>query len=254
MKLILNELTEAKKVIQNRKVGEDKNESIKILIKYYKHKGMTKEKTRNAIENILNVILRDFNSVKMGDYLDGLVNSCYKNDWKLIQRDDIVITHKEIESIKKLNDRNLEKLCFTMLIMCKADNLEESKYGFWVNRDINEIFLESNIPKRNLAQQDAMIRKIRDFGYIDLSSNVRKMGMKTNYVDKIDNYIDEEILIKLNKFEQLDLVYLKLIGEKIIECIDCGVLILQINNKIKYCKRCATIKNIEKTKEKQNKN
>lgn len=245
MKLILNELTEAKKIIQNRKVSEDKNESIKILIKYYKYKGMAKEKARNAIENILNVTLRDFNSVKMGDYLDGLVNSCYKNDWKLVQRDDILITQKEIESIKKLNDRNLEKLCFTMLIMCKADNLEESKYGFWVNRDINEIFLESGI-KRNLVQQDAMIRKIRDLGYVDLSSNVRKMGMKINYVDKIDNYTDNEVLIKLNKFEQLDLVYLRLIGEKIVECEECGILIEVKNGRPnQYCNKCSNIKKLE---------
>lgn len=245
MKLILNEMTEAKRIIQSKKLGEDKNESIKILIKYYKYKGMTKEKARNAIENILNVMLRDFNSVKMGDYLDGLVNSCYKNDWKLVQRDDIVITHKEIESIKKLNDRNLEKLCFTMLIMCKADNLEESKYGFWVNRDINEIFLESGI-KRNLVQQDAMIRKIRDFGYVDLSSNIRKMGIKINYLYKIDNYSDEEILIKLNKFEQLDLVYLRLIGEKIIECAKCGVLVENKKGRpSQHCNKCVKEKQLE---------
>ena len=147
----------------------------------------------------------------MGHYLDGLVNSCYKNDWKLVQRDDIVITHKEIESIKKLNDRNLEKLCFTMLIMCKADNLEESKYGFWVNREIGDIFSESNILKRDLSQQDAMLKKIRDNGYIDISRNNKKKGIKILFIDKIKDYVEDETLVKLNKFEQLDLIYLKTI-------------------------------------------
>ena len=247
MRLILNEMKQAEKMIKEKRLGEDKNESIKILIKYYKHKEIGSDKTRNEIEDFLSSTTSDFNSVKMGDYLDGLVNSCYKNNWTLLQREDIIITKKEIESIRKLNDRNLEKLCFVMLIMCKADNIEESKYGFWVNRDITEIFNESNI-KRNSVLQDAMLRKLRESKYMDLSSNVRKMGLKLNYVDKIKDYSGEEISIKLNKFEQLDLVYLKLIGERIIECEECGKLIQQINNKIKYCKKCSVYKNIEKTK------
>lgn len=246
MNLILNEKLEAQRMLKSNSIGDDVNQSIKILIKYYKSQGMISDAIRDEVEYFLQKNMKDFNTVSMGEYLDGLVRKYSKDGVELIQRNSIKITKKEIEIIKSIADINLEKLCFVMLVICKCDNVEESKYGFWINRQTSEIFNEAGI-KRNVAQQCTMLHKLREIGMIDISRNTNKTGIQLKYVECLD--VDEkDVIIEMDSFEQLDMIYKKLIGENIVECAECGKLIEANSNNMSYCKTCSIKIKKEKTK------
>jgi hypothetical protein len=238
MNLILNEKLEAQRILKSSSLGEDTNWAIKILIKYYKSQEMTTDAIRDEIEYFLQKNMKDFNTVSMGEYLDGLVRKYSKDGVELIQRDSIKITNKEIEMIKSIGDINLGKLCFVMLVICKCDNAKASKFGFWVNRQTSEIFNEAGI-KRNTTQQCAMLYKLREIGMIDISRNTNKTGIQLKYVECLDVENDEDVAIKMDSFQQLDMIYKKLIGENIVECTECGRLIECKANNNKYCPTCA---------------
>lgn len=180
----------------------------------------------------------NYNPVKWSATIDRQVNKSDK--YPLIKIDNIPITKNEIDTIQSIKNIRLERLAFVILCFAKFSNLRSENNNDWVNREIKEIFKLARLPVV-ISKQCLMLNDLKKLGLIEYSKKVDNVNINVQYIDN-----DSEILLRLTDFRELGYEYMLFKGEKYIRCGECGILIKQKNNRVKYCKGCG----IETKKEK----
>ena len=240
----MDELAEAKKAIKTGYMDDKKpTNTIKILIKYYRDKGMDKEQIRNQIEDFMVKNFKDFNSSSWQVSLDRLVMIYFKSDFKLIKIEKIKVTKKELVAIEKLKNIKLEKLAFTLLVYAKVFNQVNDSNDNWVKGSNNAITKDADIIETGKSQK-ILFKQLKDLGYINYAKMVDKTSTQVTFIDE-----DSSPVIRITDFRNFILEYLKWKGENITYCSECGKPIKVVNNKVKYCKECGKKVWYEKHKE-----
>lgn len=150
----------------------------------------------------------------------------------------INITQSELDVIARLEDIEAQKVLFILLVINKFKN-----YTIDVSRV--ELFKLAKV-KANTKKQESILYLLNSNGFTEIY-NVTRNKKNKNYrkVTFVDDTSD--IVITINNFDNIILYYLRYLGENIINCGVCGVLISPTNNKNKYCSECAKEINIQKT-------
>lgn len=235
MKIILNEQEIVDKALKDGYIDTKKPSStIKLLIKHFYNIGQDKDQVRDSIETFLKKNLKGFNEVKWQTLLDNMVRDLQKSNNELFVLKDIKISGNELNKIRSIGNLRLEKLAFVLLVYAKIYNQMNKNKSNWVNSELKDVYSDTKMAVSS-TEQGKMIYKLKELGLVDISKRVDCTNIKVLFID------DGEVEIELDDFRDFVLVYLKWIGEKIIDCEDCGQLIKPKtkNSNIKLCTKCS---------------
>ena len=235
MRLILNEKQILDKSLNEGYINKDKPSStIRTLTKYYFSIGMNKPQIIDTIDKFLIQNLKDYNDVKWQKSIENMVNYIHrKKDFKLLNIENVKITENELNTILKLNNIKYEKFAFSLLVYAKIYNQMNGKDENWVNEEHKYIFSDAKV-KTKVNEQGKILFYLKELGLVSFSPKVDSTNIKVNFVDNSSN-----IALEINDFREFVLNYLRWKGENILNCEECGVLIVPTNNKFKYCPTCA---------------
>lgn len=171
------------------------------------------------------------NEFEWQNSLDRLIK---KRDVPLVNIEFVPITKVELDTIREIKNRRLEKLVFTLLCVAKLNNTVKPNNNNWVNRDVKEIFKLANV-RDGVTQQYLSIADLKDLGLLKYSKKVDNINLCVNFIDN-----ESEIELEIDDFRDLGFQYLAYLGEDYIKCECCKkiVPVKSKTNKPKYCEEC----------------
>ena len=148
--------------------------------------------------------------------------------------DGVWITQSELDVIKGINNKVLERLAFTMLCLAKLNNARNPKNNGWVNQSAKEIFTLARI-SCSVINRYERLSQLYQMSLLELPKRNDNLNCKVTYIND-----DSDKVLFISDFRELGYEYLKHKGEKFIRCSECRILIR--NNKSgtkRYCKDCS---------------
>ncbi|MBR6649446.1 MAG: hypothetical protein IKL29_08725 [Bacteroidaceae bacterium] len=239
--IVLNEKACAEHAIANLTLGSKPIETLGRVARYYYSEGYKKREIGSLLEDFMLKCDPTINIVKWQATIDRQVNSADK--YELIDIPGVAVTKSEMEQIKKIEGKLLQRLMFTMLCLAKYGNAINPNNNSWVNRKDKEIFSLANITITT-KRQSLMINDLWTLGYIGYSRVVDNININVKIIDD-----ESPVELFVTDFRNLGNQYMRYCGEKYIECQCCGVVIRKDSNVQRYCRDCAAEINRQKTLE-----
>lgn len=242
---ILNEKEYAEKCLREGIVDRNPYQAISILAKYYCHHcGFNR---RQIIDSLFDYLRKyypryELNEEKWISAVERLATNA-KNE-KLHELSGVKITKNEMNTIRNIKNKTLEKLAFTSLCLAKLNNLKKPTNNGWVNTDTGDVFKAAHI-FCNEFDQSVKLNKLYLLGLVEFPKRNDNLNYRITFIDDCG---DEEIFI--SDFRELGYEYLNYIGEDFIRCADCGILTRPgKTNQKKYCEKHKSNKDpqVEKT-------
>lgn len=233
--IVLNEKKYIESVIEKGEVSSKPSETINLLVKYYKYLGLKKTEVYEKIHEYLLKNYKPYNKVKWEDTINKYIETNFKKGYDLVEIEFIPITDKEINKIKSLNSKRLERLAFTMLVIAKMNGMINDKNNGWVNKKDKEIFKYANI-KIPVKTQCLLLNDLKTKGFIEFSERVDNTNNKVLFIE------DGNVVLTVDDTRNLGYIYDNFVGYgKFKKCEVCGCIIKN-NDKTrpsKYCDECA---------------
>jgi predicted DNA-binding transcriptional regulator len=222
--IIFDEKKYAEKMLRQGYLTRHKNVyELYILSKYYFHQGLTKEDVKCKIVEFCKAHDKHFTLDEWYKIINKTVNFASKN--KLITGKEVTITQKELDTIKKLDNLNEQKVAFVMLVLYKFYDYKKFEVK------IEDLY---RLCKLNLNSKTKLeiLHSLTSKGLIDIA-----MGGK-RWVKFADKKGTPVIVIK--NFDDFIYEYLRHIGEKIGVCSkeNCGKLFKITGKNHKMCREC----------------
>lgn len=232
MGIVLNEREWAENAISNRQLGKRPVETLSRVARYYyqveKYK---KREVRDKLEDFLLQCDPDVVLVKWSNTIDRIVRGADK--FPLVELDGIDITKGELQVIRSLEGRQLQRLAFTLLCVAKYWDATQLKNNGWVNTADKEIMKMANI-NTSVKRQSLMLHEMRNSGLIRFSKRVDSLNIQVKFIRP-----DGQIEMRVSDFRNLGNQYLMKCGEPYFQCAHCGITIKKKSNVHKYCPECA---------------
>ena len=115
-------------ILRNALNGEMESKpmtTLRILAKYYFNNGDKKEEVEDKLNKYMKENYKSYSPSKWKDLISQLVKSVEKyKTYKMIDVDEVNITENEWFSITSLNDKQVEKLAFILLVYCKINKIK----------------------------------------------------------------------------------------------------------------------------------
>jgi hypothetical protein len=238
VRLILDEKHLLNRALNEGFVYKKPSVTIRILAKHYLSKGMNNEQVYDIISSFLSKNYADYIPMNWHTSIKGIINKLIKSkDYSLVYIENVKITKNEISKIKLINDIELERLAFTLLVYAKIYNQINDNSSNWVNERHGHIFKDAKISAEDI-KQGKMIYELNKAGLIFIPLKNESINIKVEFVD--NSFDESDVAITINNFENFVYEYYKYFDpSKFIYCSECGKLIKPTNNKNKYCDYCA---------------
>lgn len=218
---------------------------LKCLIKFM----LKKENTPRIIRDKLQICCQDdikyLKEKQKSNIFNKLIQQCkaeFKKDNLLLPK-IIIIYQSEIESIKKLQNIDLEKMIFALLVYDKwLNNMT------WFSMIKNDLIKEGKLSNVNSIKQQQLLCDLFQLGY--LKSEVKKVDNKHRKKEKDIKkqmwnipilQLDGEIAFEFNNYTNFVFRYLNYVYGGYFECKECEGMFKQNNNKQKSCTICAKV-------------
>lgn len=158
----------------------------------------------------------------------------------LLEIEGVSITESELETIGRINDKQLERLLFVMLCVAKYNLAKTEKMGGWVNLDIKDIFTAARIGGTNEAKAKK-IHSLVALGLLETPKKVDKVNCRVNFIDS-----NSPQALFVSDFRELGYEYEAYKGRKIFKCTQCGRLERYTEGNNGLCKACIKAQNAPK--------
>lgn len=222
--------------------------TLRILAKYYFNNGDTKEEVEDKLNKYMKVNYKSYSPSKWKDLLNQLVKSVEKyKTYKMIDVDGVNITENEWFSIIALNNKQLEKLAFILLVYCKINKIKNPTCDNKINNTFTDILKEASVgSKLDNMQQRLLFNELYKLNYISIGMSCNSTSIKINYIEENEN----NIKFTIDNFENVITYYEEYKnGKKYIECECCKKRVIQKTHNVKYCPKCKKEIELEMTKE-----
>ena len=241
MALIGNEIEYAKKLLNGAVKEKNLFKALVTLTKYYYfEQGLD----TSEIKALLKQYIKAMNGVVDDEAIEGIIKSNTSDKTNVNRLDHITVTVQEWETIQEMGRTERErKLLFTLLCMYKVKiGLGYSDNGL-VKIEYTKLNSLAHVVFKS-TERINVFRYLIECGMIEMGMGQLASRLKLNYV-----YKDSEPLIEITDFEAFNVYYdyLKK-GGRLINCKECGKLVLAKVNRTQYCKDCSK----EKTQECKN--
>ena len=251
--VVLNELDILNNILDNGYIEEKRPlSSLRILCKYYLGKGLDNETIYNKLNEYMKNSYNGYNEANWYGKINGVIkNTRNYNNFEVVNVDKVVITEDEWDKIIELNDKQLERVAFILLVYQKINKFKNKNNDGWISNTITDIFEESNV-KLKKEEKGKLLHKLYKKEYISIKNSCDSNGIKINYI----NTESKDKIIIDNFVNVISYYYEYKNNEKWKECSVCGKRIKITNNRINSCKECSRkiknekIKNIMRNKRK----
>lgn len=230
---IFNEKQDIENMINANFVDENNpTNTIKMIARYnhYVHK-LDKDQSYNIINAYMRTNCSSYSEVGYYAAIQGCIKDATKRVWRDISQ--VIITKKELDTIKALNDDRQEKLAFVLLADAKYENACKNRNVNYSNISIPELYKLARVTMP-VKDRDMFLGFLYDNQLVQRNINPDSSGFKLLYV-----YDDDEptLLLLENNYKELAFTYMnwKYGGYK--ECRGCGRLFKPKGN-AQYCKSC----------------
>ena len=232
MALIGNEMEYAKKILTGAVKEKNLFKALVILTKYYCFElGMDNKE----IEKNLRIYIKAMGGDVDDEAIENIIKSNTSSKTNVNKLDHIIITIQEWQTIQEMGRTERErKLLFTLLCMYKVKiGLGYSDNGL-VKIEYTQLNSLAHVVFKSTERID-VFRYFIECGMIEMGMGQLASRVKLHYV-----FPDSKQLIKITDFEAFNVYYdyLKK-GGRLINCKECGRLVLAKGNKTQYCKDCA---------------
>lgn len=231
--------------MERGEVSNKPSETIGLMAKYHKKMGLSKSETYEKINEYMLKNYKSYNRVKWEDVINKYIDATFKKGYDLVEIEYIPVTDEEINTIKILKSKRLQRLAFTMLVIAKMNNIISDKNNSWVNRKDKEIFKHANIGM-SIKNQCLLLNDLKTHGLIEFSERVDNVNNRVLFIK------DGDIAIEINDMRNLGYQYDNYVGNgKFKKCEICGDIIRNTSKTktAKYCVECAKEKQKEWDKE-----
>lgn len=226
----------AENCLKNKDIGESPYNTLNILARYYYH--IFGFRKKRIITNLLRFLSESYPRYELDELswratVDRIASAAGKH--KLLESSGVKITKSEMQTIKELNNRVLERLAFTMLCLAKLWDQRNPKNNGWVNEDSKTIFESARIVCSS-EEREVKIGTLWNLGLLEFARRNDNLNCRVTFIDDDDA---EELFV--SDFRELGYEYLLYRGEKFIRCAECGILTR--NNSAstrKYCRNCGS--------------
>jgi len=220
MNLIFNELKYAENLLTEH------NEKIKvadlfILAKYFRHLGKNNSQIKKDLIDYCLQHDSSFNVDLSSKMINSVLNKSKKYQLRIVE--SVLVTQKEIEKIKTLNDYKCEKILFTMLVLSLVKGEKPDGKNYYVNESFYRVVKLAKIATINKAERNALMFKINSSG---LAVATLYGSFKVNFVDREDK--TNSIIV--DDFDNIGNFYH-------IYC-ECGNMIEKNSYKKSICSKC----------------
>ena len=215
--------------------------TLRILAKYYFNNGDTKEEVEDKLNKYMKVNYKSYSPSKWKDLISQLVKSVEKyKTYKMIDVDKVNITENEWFSIIALNNKQLEKLAFILLVYCKINKIKNPTCDNKINNTFSDIFRECGFRVTN--ETKLLLNELYKLNYISIGLSCNSTSIKINYIEENEN----NIKFTIDNFENVITYYEEYKnGKKYIECECCKKRVAQKTHNVKYCPKCKKEKQLE---------
>ena len=212
--------------------------TLRILAKYYFNNGDTKEEVEDKLNKYMKENYKSYSPSKWKDLISQLVKSVEKyKTYKMIDVDGVNITENEWFSIIALNNKQLEKLAFILLVYCKINKIKNPTCDNKINNTFTDILKEASVgSKLDNMQQRLLFNELYKLNYISIGMSCNSTSIKINYIEENE----DNIKFTIDNFENVITYYEEYKnGKKYIECECCKKRVVQKTHNVKYCPKCA---------------
>lgn len=242
MSIVLNECAWAEDAIRAGVLGKKPYETFSRVAKYYTYNNYTKTQVRQQLDNFLLRCEPAASLVTWSDTLDAAAKSALK--YPPIMIDHIAVTVPEMNKLKELKGKQLQRLAFTLLCIAKYKVTVNPLNNNWVTTPDAEIMKMANI-NTSIKRQSLLYNQLMELGMIRFSKKIDNLSVQVLFAE------DGDTAMEITDFRNLGYQYMMYYGEPYFKCEWCGV-VTKINSpakgaKPKYCPDCAKKIKIEQT-------
>ena len=206
--------------------------TIKMIARYNHYVcNLDKDQSYNAINDYMRKNCSSYSEVGYYAAIQGCVKDATKRVWRDISQ--VIITKKELDTIKALNDDRQEKLAFVLLADAKYENACKDRNVNYSNISIPELYRQARVTMP-VKDRNMFLSFLYDNQLVQRNLNPDSSGFKLLYIYDED---ETALLLSENNYKELAFTYMnwKYGGYK--ECCGCGRLFKQKGN-AQYCKSC----------------
>lgn len=251
MKKIVNEKKFVEDTLKNKTVSNKPSDTIRLLAKHYFHQGLDKETVLSKVEQFISENVHGYKSMEWNKRIkDAITRVSKSEDYALSVVEKVSISKRELSVISSLDNLELEKLAFVLLVHAKVNNAMKHKEGNWVNSDPKELAADAMLKSRSDVQQGKLRYELKCRGLIEAP---RGNSVRVNYIDD-----QSEVAIIITDFQHYIEKYLKwkgVIKSKKCESESCIEYVEPSSNRQKFCAKCSRLRRNEQQKKRdKNKN
>ena len=227
--LILNELAEVKKILNNIDNTSCKfGKVLNLLIRYYvNNKGYSCDRAISETIDYVTPLKPGFDIKQWKPVLDGIAKSAGKKPLRDLE--SIPVTQTEIDKINELDDSQQKKIAFAYLVIAKINHITHNHT--WVNVSDDEMLNISNV-KHNMDDFLMNIHHLKEKEVITLPKSMMKTSIQVNIIDSVG-----EPVFEVTNLENLGWLWEYLNGAKYKFCKDCGAIFKPRSNANMHCER-----------------
>lgn len=233
MNIILNEVEEAKKRIQENELGDKPTETIGLMARYYRQiEKLSERETIDRIEQFMQKNCEMYNPVKWKATILKHVKGAKK--YNMVQVNSVGITQQELDIISAVSERRLRKLLFALICLAKFFNKRGNNTNDWVSTEYKDIFRMAHIFVTQ-SVQTKMLSELYNLGMISFGNKITNLNIHLNVID----HENEPVWI-IDDFRDLGNEYVfRTETSDLFRCESCGLVIKKNRNVHKYCPQCA---------------
>lgn len=238
--LIFNNELHYKRLIENGFEKYPNKRDLVILCQEWLKEGYSKKELKSKMESFCQQWNSQFNYAKTEGLLLKVlmaVDKLENEPPKFVFNTNIVVFESEINKIKELKDKNLQKIAFIMVCLAKWKNSNFIYLNYDSTIKLKDIFDYAGI-KATGKKQLELLHKLNLNNFVDCQ--LRPLGKFI--IDCITNDGDVALSFKIN--EEMIQNWIDLVCP---HCERCGKGFEKNSNKQKYCKECAKIVKNEQT-------
>lgn len=231
--IILNEKEYAEECLRNGMPDNKPFITLSILAKYYYQLGY---KRAEIVRLLIDYIQKHYpyyrnNKLSWDESIEKIATKERKHT--LFEIDGIWVTTAELDTIKNIHNKVLERLAFTMLCIAKLNNEKRPQNNGWVNVETKKLFSLARI-SGSVASRYERLNILKELGLIEFPKKNDNLNSRIMF---INNESDKVLFV--SDFRELGYEYLKFNGGDFIRCQDCGILVHNNKTKTKkYCPAC----------------
>lgn len=235
MNYITDELSVVKEIIEQNIYKHGYAASFSCLAKYFRSIGLTKSDTSKKIYEVFeenSVVIDEPYYIKL---LNDVVQYVYDNNLELVNVKSVSITKDEWKSICDIENEDLQKLAYVMLVDVKLHSLVKNRDITWFNGRLYDAYKLAGLlsKHRTVIERGKFAHDLVKNGMIFPYKKEDSVSLKVNYKND-----ESEVLFEIYDFRNILYYFKKQKGYNVLMCGECGKVFKkpkEKGNNTKYC-------------------